>query len=60
MSKATNLDAVIRSFIKDIADGHPWIPGAAFIMVPGLDDYLLGAMMDFKDDLEIREHDYND
>ena len=53
--KTEDVQAVLDEFNRNVAGGHPWLPGAAFIKVPGLDDVVKGALEEFLRVLQVHD-----
>lgn len=48
MTELEQAEATLANFKRSMQDGHPWVPGVAFVNNPGLDRYILNALEEFR------------
>lgn len=47
MTELEQAEMVLARFKESMEEGHPWVPGVAFVNNPGLDRHVLMALEDF-------------
>lgn len=55
MTKLETAKATQAEFKRGMQDGHPWLPGLAFINNPGLDLHIVAALESYVHKLEVEE-----